>query len=82
MFRPIIGRALAAVLMLAAAVGAARAGGAFQNGLPDGAVHKLKELIRNDSHVKCIAFTSTGGVRFNCIAFPPNADKGWVLLAD
>ena len=35
--------------------------------MPEGAVHKLKELIRNDSRVKCIAFTSTGG---------------WVILFD
>ena len=62
MFRSTIGRAAtAAVLALTAAVGAARAGGAFQNGLPEEAVHKLKELIRHDAHVKCIAFTATGG---------------------
>ncbi len=67
MFRSTIGRALAAVLALGAASGAAHADAAFQNGLPEGAIHKLKELIRNDSRIKCIAFTSTGG---------------WVILFD
>jgi hypothetical protein len=67
MFRSIIGKALAAAVALGLLAGAAQAGGVFYKGLPEGAAHKLKELIANDSHVKCIAFSSTGG---------------WVILYD
>lgn len=60
MSRSILGKALV-VAALVLPAGAARADGVFQNGLPEGAVRKLKELRRNESRIKCIAFTSTGG---------------------